>query len=374
MKPKLIALALIATVLAACQQEIRLTILTGGDEHINYYGRTDFSDPQHPKQWAAGAYFSFDFEGDFCVVNISDEYNSNRRANMLEVVIDNLATQNVITKDSITTIAIGNVPEELLQSLKGNVIRCYDSITDAKHSVTICRNTETAMGYTQVNNITAPKFPPNKAKQACGMIEFIGNSITCGAEADTTLMPGAQYQWGDWHRAYYGYGPRTARKLGSAWSLVSVSGIGLIHSCCDMGVTMPQVYDKYVLRYDQKPYEKRTCHPTTVCICLGQNDGIQDSTTFCSTYVDFVKRVQAFNDNEVARFVLLTSPMADNDLREWQKNMLTAIAKQLEKENVGQVSTYFFSRAWNGGGMSHPSVEEHEQIADELSNYIKSIH
>ena len=108
MKPKLIALALIATVLAACQQEIRLTILTGGDEHINYYGRTDFSDPQHPKQWAAGAYFSFDFEGDFCVVNISDEYNSNRRANMLEVVIDNLATQNVITKDSITTIAIGN--------------------------------------------------------------------------------------------------------------------------------------------------------------------------------------------------------------------------------------------------------------------------
>jgi hypothetical protein len=83
--------------------------------------------------------------------------------------------------------------------------------------------------------------------------------------------------------------------------------------------------------------------------------------------------VQAFNDNEVARFVLLTSPMADNDLREWQKSMLTAIAKQLEKENVGQVSTYFFSRAWNGGGVSHPSVEEHEQIADELSNYIKSI-
>ena len=295
----------------------------------------------------------------------------------MEVAVDLISgTEVVITKDSVTNIVIGNAPQSVLDTLKGNVVKCFGDLHPNEYVATICRNTETAMGYTQVNWVSAPKILPCQPFNVYGTIEFIGNSITCGAEADTSLMPGSQYQWGDWHRAYYGYGPRTARNLGSAWSLVSVSGIGLIHSCCDMEVTMPQVYDKYVLRYNQKPY-KDELGTYLFCICLGQNDGIQDSTAFCDAYVDFVKKVVDFNlhGDMVTNWhvFLLTSPMADEPLRDWQKKMLTSIEQRLQQVWPDRIHKYFFSRSWNGGGVSHPSVEEHEQIADELSNFIRSI-
>jgi len=374
MKPILIAFALIATVLAACQRGP--VTIPGGHDNIVYFGRTDFSDSLHPKQWAAGAYFSVGFEGKYCIINISDEYYSDRRSNLLEVSLDYFSlTQPVVTKDSVTNIVIGNPPDEMMKTLKGNVVRCFENYfdtTDVKdlHAAVVCRNTETAMGYTQVNSVTAQ----HTHREWLGPIwefEFIGNSITCGAEADTTLMPSKDYQWGDWHRAYYSYGPMTARNFRSSWSLVSVSGIGLIHSCCDMDVTMPQVFDKYVLRYNQKKYDSPHS-PTHVFICLGQNDGIQDSAKFCNAYVDFVKQVDDFYRNDsVYRYFLLTSPMADDELREWQKRMLTAIEQRLKEERFDNVSKYFFSRSWNSGGASHPSIEEHKQIADELTEFIK---
>ena len=375
MKRILIVLILIATVLAACAPSVET--LPGGNPNIVYFGRTDRSDSLHPKQWAAGGYFNVRFKGNYCVINISDEYYSDRRANLLEVAVDLISgTQVVITKDSVTNIVIGNAPQSVLDTLKGNVVKCFGDLHPNEYVATICRNTETAMGYTQVNWVSAPKILPCQPFNVYGTIEFIGNSITCGAEADTSLMPGSQYKWGDWHRAYYGYGPRTARNLGSAWSLVSVSGIGLIHSCCDMEVTMPQVYDKYILRNNQKPY-KHELGTYLFCICLGQNDGIQDSTAFCDAYVDFVKQVVDFNMNGDMvtnwHVFLLTSPMADEPLREWPKKMLTAIEQRLQEVWPDRIHKYFFSRSWNSGGASHPSVEEHEQIANELTNFIQSI-
>lgn len=361
-------IAALAVLLSACAQ---ITETPGGDSKITFVGRTDFTNPAAPRQWAPGGYFTFGFEGDECVICIEDENISPRRSNILEVAIDDLPSIPVITKDSTTCIVIGQASDRAMNSAKGNIFKCFTDLPAGKHHVTVCRNTETAMGYTALQYIMAPKIfqwtPETNLR-----IEFIGNSITCGAEADTSMVPSSQYQWGDWHRAYYGYGPRTARKLGAQWSLVSVSGIGLIHSCCQMEETMPLSYDKFVLRYNQKPYDFSTFKPDMICICLGQNDGIQDSTAFCTAYVDFVKKVKALNP-QTKQVILLTSPMDNGELTAWLRNMLSAVSQRLKDDGIPGVSTFSFSRAWNSGGVTHPSISEHEQIADELSNYIKSI-
>lgn len=366
---KLSLIIALVLLMSACAPKITET--PGGDPNITFIGRTDFSDPAAPKQWAAGGYFTFGFEGGACVINISDENVNFRRANILEIAVDDWPSIPVITKDTATCIVIGEPNAELSKRIGGNAVKCLQILTPGIHHVTVCRNTETAMGYTQVNSIQAQKVfkwtPGTKLK-----IEFIGNSITCGAEADTMLMPSKQYQWGDWHRAYLGYGPRTARKLGAQWSLVSVSGIGLIHSCCEMEETMPLSYDKFVLRYNQKPYDFSTFKPDLICICLGQNDGIQDSTAFCTAYVDFVKKVKSLNPN-AKKVVLLTSPMDNGELTVWLKKMLDSVSKQLKNDGISDVYTFHFSRAWNSGGATHPDIEEHEQIANELSNYLYSI-
>ena len=49
------------------------TVVYGGNELITYVGRTDRSVVAAPRQWAAGAYFTFAFEGDGCSVDIVDE-------------------------------------------------------------------------------------------------------------------------------------------------------------------------------------------------------------------------------------------------------------------------------------------------------------
>lgn len=368
MRTRLSTFAMAAITMMSCSHEMKT--FSGGDENITFVGRTDYSNASAPKQWAAGGYFTFGFEGDYCNVKVVTETPNGVNRNILEVVVD----ETYVTTLKFDSIVGADGNKVICDSNFFNIEIGSDAFpmnpSLSKHHVTICRDTETAMGYTQLQSVTAEKlfkWAPGEGLK----IEFIGNSITCGAEADTTLKARDQYKWGDWHRAYEGYGPKTARALDAQWSLVSVSGIGLIRSCCDMGITMPDVYDKVILRDGKLDYDF-SYQPDIICSCLGQNDGIQDSTAFCSAYVDFIKVVKEKNP-QVKNIVLLSSPMDHGDLNEWLCRMIKAVADQLKADGIDNVSYFFYSKAWNAGGADHPSVSEHNEIADELSAYLKSL-
>jgi len=357
---------IVAMIFVSCKNEKQ--IVNGGDERITFVGRTDRTTPESPRQWAAGAYFTFGFEGQQCIVKLNDENLYGQKYNIIEVVVDDLPSQKVLTNGIRNVIVIGT---NNYTDTTSNVINVLPSLVGGKHQVTICRDTETGMGYTQLLSVEADKVyqwaPKTDLK-----IEFIGNSITSGAESDTTSVPASTYEWGDWHRAYWGYGPRTARNMNAQWALTSVSGIGLIHSCCNMNVTMPQVYDKYILCEGKIDYDFSDFQPDIICSCLGQNDGIQDSVAFCSSYVDFVKNIVKHNP-QAKHIVLLNSPMDHGELDVWLRSMLTSVKNTLENDGISNVTTFFFSQAWNNGGLAHPSVEEHAQIASELTEYLKTI-
>lgn len=371
MKKKMIygvALTALMALTATCGNKQQMTTVKGGNELITFVGRTDYSNAEAPKQWAAGGYFTFGFKGDMCVVTINDEQPGGENHNRLEIVVDGKATQRAL-KGVKNIIVIGdkNGAEMTDSTATVHEIAIDSKVTD--HKVCICRDTETSLGYTQLVSVSANEI--EKWEPGCGLkIEFIGNSITCGAEADTTMVERTAYRWGDWHRAYEGYAPRTARAMDAQWSLVSVSGIGLIRSCCEMGITMPEVYDKMILRENKLPYDF-TYQPDIICSCLGQNDHIQDSTEFCTAYVDFIKMVK--KHTPAAKVVLLSSPMDHGELNEWLTRMLTSVSERLKADGVNDLSTYFFSKAWNAGGFDHPNSAEHEEIATELTNYLKTL-
>lgn len=65
-------------------------------------------------------------------------------------------------------------------------------------------------------------------KRAAHLIEFISNSITCGAAADASEITSGTGKYHDHHNAYYAYGPGVARALGSNFILSSVSGISVL--------------------------------------------------------------------------------------------------------------------------------------------------
>src|SRR5215510_10136833 len=81
-----------------------------------------------------------------------------------------------------------------------------------QHTVWIHKATEAHTGPIFIEKITGQNLKPLKRPEA-PLVEFIGNSITCGAAADPSETPCGAGMYHDQHSAYYAYGPRVARDL-----------------------------------------------------------------------------------------------------------------------------------------------------------------
>jgi len=235
-----------------------------------------------------------------------------------------------------------------------------------EHLVTICKATE-GIGWMAFEGVyadallPAPALPDRK-------IEFIGNSITCGFGNDNSGIPCGQGQWFDQSNAWMSYGALTARALKAQWHLTAVSGIGLIHSCCNMTITMPGVFDRMDPRGNQGKWDFSGYQPDVVTVCLGQNDGIQDSVAFCSAYLGFVGRLRHVYPS--AKIVLLTSPMGDEKLTAVLMRYIDAVVRATGDP---QVSDYFFSKQWTHGCAGHPDIRDDQEISAELTKYLRGL-
>ncbi|HEX8327696.1 MAG TPA: SGNH/GDSL hydrolase family protein [Hymenobacter sp.] len=348
MKNLFLALLLSCTLPAFCRADD--IFYPADDKRIQYVGRIDFSDAKKPRFWPPGVYVTLRFRGPSCEVSINDEVLYGKNHNYLEVVVD-------------------GKPRRLQLKDKTNVLP-LTGLADAEHTLVICKNTESNIGYLEFvgvkcRQLLAPAPLPRRK------IEFIGNSITCGTGSDQSEIPCGKGVWHDQHNAYLAYGPTVARALNAQWSLTAVSGIGLMHSCCNMDVVMPQVFDKVSLRENKIAWNFQQYQPDVVTVCLGQNDGIQDSVAFCRNYGQFLKTLRGHYPK--AEIVCLTSPMGDAKLTAALKNYLTSIVRTATAQGDKKVHSFFFANRYTAGCDSHPSLAEHQLIAKELAAYVQSI-
>lgn len=338
-------------IVAACSTS-EISFFEADHEHIQYTGRVDFSDPKKPKFWAPGVYIQAKFEGSFCELLINDEMLWDDNLNYLEVVIDDEAPRRIQTTG------------------KENRIVLAEGLSDGPHTITITKNTESGIGYLEFLGFRCKallSMPPKPSRK----LEFIGNSITCGTGSDLSVVPCDAGKWYDQHNAYRSYGPVVARQLDAQWHLSAVSGIGMIRSCCDMEITMPQVFDKVNMRENVGQWNFDLYQPDAVTICLGQNDGIQDSTAFSEAYVQFIGDIRKHYPQ--AHIACLTSPMANDTLKSVLQHYLTGIVEHVREAGDENVSKFFFSRSYNEGCGNHPTLQEHELIAQELAPHLQEV-
>ncbi|MBL7743366.1 MAG: hypothetical protein JNN00_07780 [Chitinophagaceae bacterium] len=316
--------------------------------YIQYMGRVDFSDPKLPRFWQPGVSVTVRVKGHRCDFIVNDEELWGKNHNYLELVVDGEATR-LQTKAKRDTISVAGLSE-------------------GTHTITLVKNTEANIGWLELVGIKCHELlaPDPKPKRK---IEFIGNSITCGTGSDQTVVPCGKGVWQDQHNAYLSYGAITARKLKAQYHLSAVSGIGLMRSCCNMEVIMPQVFDKISMRNNAVPWNVEKYQPDVLTVCLGQNDGIQDSAAFCDSYIAFIKKLREYYPK--ADIICLTSPMADASLAAFMKKTLTVVIEKVNRSGDKKVSNYFFSRQYSSGCDYHPGLEEHKQIADELTAFIR---
>jgi lysophospholipase L1-like esterase len=328
----------------------KLKLFKANNKYFKYTGRVDFTNPEKPKFWSPGVYITAKFKGTSCQLLINDEEQYGKTHNYIEVVIDGKASRSQTTG-------------------KANVIQIAEGLSKGEHTLLICKDTESGMGYLEFVGVLCEKLLPSS--QPKRMIEYIGDSITAGAGVDASQVACGKGEWYDQHNAYLTYGARTSRALNAQWQLTAVAGIGLIHSCCNMNILLPQVYDKVYLRNDSLKYNFKQYRPDVVTICLGQNDGRQDSVKFCGEYVRLIDSVRSKYAN--ADIVCLSSPMANAELTSVLHRYLAGIVQYVNNRGDAKVSKFFFSRSFNSGCDNHPDAKEHEIIAGELTAYLRKL-
>jgi lysophospholipase L1-like esterase len=327
------------------------------------YGRFLVNKAQQLELISSAVHFGFSFEGTECKVFAS--LPNGQDHNYLQYELDGVYQRRVkivgASKMPLTITAAGG----------------------GKHTVWVYKATEAHTGPIAIEKITGQQLAalPNPAAP---LIEFIGNSITCGAAADPSEVPCGTGEYHDQHNAYLAYGPRVARALKTNFVLSSVSGIGIYRNWNSAGPTMPQVYEKIDFQ-DQNPqrWDFGAYSPKVVSIALGTNDMSMgdgksarppfDSARYVSTYIQFVQLVKARYPK--ARIALLSSPMMNGKSRTLLQNCLTAVK---QKTDAGYptdkpVAVHFFQPMQARGCSGHPSVEDHAVLAKELVPFFQKL-
>lgn len=328
--------------------------------NIRYVGRIDWKNPAAPRFSNPGVYIKAKFVGTSCEVDMEDETNMN----YIAVVIDN------------------GTPERILVEKGRKIYKVASNLSKEEHSIVICKETESGVGSLIFHGFVCKKLakvtdmPPRK-------IECYGNSITCGAKmlfGTPCDLTNNGTNWNAANSAYLSYGALTARNLNAQWQLTSVSGIGLVHSCCNMKIAMPDVFERQSLNESSSPkWEFSTYVPDVVTICLGQNDGSSNvaSKEFKDTYITFIRNLKAKYPN--AMFFCLTSPMADSSssstcLFKVMKETLAFVVDSVQKTGDKKICWVALPHDMANGcpGQGHPSEAEHRQVAAELTAAIKA--
>lgn len=327
------------------------------------YGRYRLTDAKQLELISSAVHFGFSFEGTQCEIFASLPTTDGH--NYLQYELDG-AYQRRLRID-------GNSKAPLV----------ITAPRPGRHTVWVYKATEAHTGPIFVEKITGQRLRALREPDA-PLIEFIGNSITCGAAMDASEVPCGTGAYHDQHNAYQAYGPRVARALHARFVLSSVSGIGAYRNWNTDGPTMPQVYEKTDFQETgTQRWDFAAFTPAVVSIALGTNDLSNgdgkherlpfDSAQFVGRYIDFVGLVKSKYPK--ARIALLSSPMANGQNRIKLQNCLAAIKTKTDAAHPADrpVALYFFQPMQARGCSGHPNVEDHAILAKELEPFFRPL-
>ena len=150
---------------------------------------------------------SFNFTGNECSISLQS-VDSWEHHNYVSLVLDG----KYIGKLRIEKGAAQSFPIKITSNKK-------------EHTLEIYKTTEAHSGGILFAGTTAKLTSISSKKKK--KIEFIGDSITCGAASDPSDVPCDKGEYFDHHNGYYAYGPVLSREIGVDYLMSSVSGIGM---------------------------------------------------------------------------------------------------------------------------------------------------
>jgi hypothetical protein len=327
------------------------------------YGRSILNEKKELELISSAVHFGIKFRGNKCAIYAS--VKNAKDHNYIQYELDGVYQKRIRVN--------GNSSDPIVIKTTGL----------GEHSIWVYKATEAHSGAVIISKVAADHVTSLSTSKA-PLIEFIGNSITCGAASDTSDVPCGAGEYHDHHNAYMAYGPRVARELGANYILSSVSGIGIYRTWNMNGPSMPQVYENIDFQVNNpRKWDFKTYSPKIVSIALGTNDlSTGDGKTqrkpfedelFVRNFVTFVKLVKSKYPK--AQIALLSSPMIKGTSREVLEKCLATIKTQIDVAYPSDkpVQTFYFSPMDANGCSGHPSVEDHLILAKELQPFFQKL-
>ncbi len=254
-------------------------------------------------------------------------------------------------------------------------------------SVTIVKLSESAMSTCAVKKIyadTEGRLMPAPAKPH--RMEVVGDSITCGYGTDD--LDGEHHFVTGTEDTTKAYAYKTAQALDADYSLVSLSGYGIISgytATADEKVDqiLPKYYDKLGFSYGRylgmQPQEvdwNFAWKPELVVINLGTNDDSycldhpERQQDYQTNYTAFLKKVRSHNPD--AKLLCVLGMMGDR-LYPFVEKAVADYAEQTGDENIAcmrfpvQLAEDGYAADW------HPSVVTHNKAAGQLTEEIRQL-
>ncbi len=269
---------------------------------------------------------------------------------------------------------------------KSRFYKVIESDGEVDAVITVVKLSEAAMSSLYISEINVNGYvEPTENKQK--LIEFIGDSITCGYGVDDEdENHNFSTATEDVTRAY---AYRTAKALDVDYSMVSYSGYGIISGYTGDGVRneneiLPPHYEKLAYTIGDFGKVKPTelvwdfsyRQPDLILLNLGTNDDsfcLEDEekrAEYCEQYVEFLKTVR--KNNPHAKIVCSLGIMTDR-LCPYVEKAASAYTAETGDDNI---STFRFDvQLLEDGYVAnfHPTSKTHRKAAEKLSAYLRTI-
>ena len=318
---------------------------------IEYTGRIDFSNPSQPQFSNPGVAIRACFTG----TSISVKLNNTNNTNYYYAILDGVVVDTIKPTSGTGTYSIAS------------------GLESKTHEIEIFKLTEQYRGKTKFISFIIDEgeslVPIINVRTR--VIEFVGNSITCGS-GNTGLN--GQESTPERQNHYWAYPAIVSRHFNARHLVYAHSGHGVYRnygeeedvSASAMAFAYHQVYNK-----EKTPLYDFRLKPDLVCINLGTNDfgdDRGDTVEFVQYYLQLIDSVWTKNNNP--DIICLMGPMSNTQKLKDCLNTIVDSTNSLIKGNV-----YFFEMSHQTGDLGigcgyHPTVAQHQKNAQELIDFI----
>ena len=340
-------------------------------DNVKPLGRT-YTDDNGMWMFFSGTGAAFSFEGKSCRITIKGDSTA--------------LTGSDENRARVGVFVDGERVADVMIDEREKVITAVEEDTSAVHEVRVVKLSESANSVCGIGDIECDgDILPASEKEL--KIEFIGDSITCGYGVDD--LDRSHHFATSTEDCTKAYAIKTAELLDADYSLVSMSGWGIISGYSDgktqqKNQVIPKIYDLAGYSYGNfsdgmQPqsieWDSTAFEPDVVVINLGTNDNSWTKQEeerlfdFTDSYVEFVKHIR---EEHPDAYIVCSLGIMGADLYPFIEYAIND--QYIPESGDEKIACLRFDTQVEADGIAadwHPSEATHTKAAQKLADFIK---